>query len=1052
MRRFLSLLLMILVFGSGTLYAQTKQVSGKVFSAEDQKPIPGVSVFVKGATTVGVTTNIDGQFTIKNLPVTAKTLVFRFVGFKSQEVAITGGEINVTLISDNQKLEEVVVTALGIKKDRKKLGYNVQELKGDEILKSRQSNIVNSLSGKVAGATINQASGEVGASTSIVLRGIKSLKGNNQPLFIVDGVPYSNSMSKTTADGGNNGGVDYGNGAMDINPDDIESLNTLTGAAASALYGSRAANGAIVITTKSGKNKKGMGVSYSYDISMKNPLMLPKFQNKYGQGAYSSRTKDYAYDYVDGTGNGRFDGTDESWGPELDKGLMIRQFWSKGEKAPWVSRPNNLKDFFRTGITQNHNISFDLAREGLVARFAYSNTTEKGMVPNTDDSKHNFLVNTEMKMSDKLTVNAKINYAINNSDNRNGNGYNGDGGRNVFNNVIWSGRQVDFNSQLKNYWADKSTRKQYNWISAYWNNPYFMLYENTNAYNKNRVNGMIKADYKFSENLSAFVRLGNDYYVDKKTEKTAMGTLGDPDGNYYEDHGTFNEINADFLLTYKRSILKDLNLSASVGGNIMDQTFKERGLTINSFVVPDIWSTQAAGGAGSKEFFTYDKHKQLRSMYAIFDAELPKGINLNFNYRVDQTSTLPKKNNSYGYYSANLGWLVNKTFELPEVIDLAKIRVSYAQVGNDTEPYSLKPTYYQGSLSLPGVPSFTLSTELKNPELKPEITNSFELGGEVRLFKNRVGIDVSYYDARTENQILAVAQPYSTGFTKKMVNVGTISNKGIEASLNLAIIRSELDGINWDMGLTYGTNESKVEKLNNGNEPIVLASWWGASKVIAAEGQPYGTIMGNDFKRNAKGEVLIKDNGMPAALKDTILGHVQPDFNFGISNSVSYKNFDLQFLIGGSIGGQQYSLFVQSGNNAGQLEETLEGREYTSDDKEANGLLLEGVNVNTGLPNTVHIRPKEYWRITQYDKNYIIDASYVKLRSASLGYTFNVKTFGINSLRLSVYGNNLLMLYSPFKHYDVEQTIGGGRTDTYGYSYAQTPTARVFGFNLKVSF
>lgn len=1048
---FLALLLLI---GIGNLQAQTVRITGTVRSVEDGNPIPGVSVFVKGATSIGVTTNINGQFTIKNLPANAKTLVFRFVGFQTKEVAITGGEINVTLDSENQKIEEVVVTALGIKKDRKKLGYNVQELKGDELLKSRQSNVVNSLSGKVAGAMINQSSGEVGASTSIVLRGLKSLKGNNQPLFIIDGIPFSNNVS-SSGSGNINNGIDYGNGAMDVSPDDIESLSTLTGAAASALYGSRAANGAIVITTKSGKNKKGVGISYSYDVSMKNPFILPKLQNSYGQGQLNTSSGKYEFEYVDGKGNGTFDDYDESWGPALDQGLMIKQFWSKGVAAPWVSHPNNIKDFFRTGVSQSHNVSFDLAKDGLVARFAYSNTTEKGMVPNTDYSKHNFLVNTEMKMTNKLTINAKINYSIDNSDNRNGTGYAGDGGRNVFNNIIWSARQVDFNSQLKDYWADKANLKQYNWNSAYWNNPYFMLYENTNGFNRNRINGMVKADYKFSENLTGFVRLGNDYYVDIKKEKTSMATLGDPDGNYWEDHSSFNEINADFLFTYKRSIFKDVNLSASIGGNIMDQKSTEQGLSIKSFVLPDIWGTGAAGASGSKDYSTWNSHKQIRSAYAIFDAELPKGVNVNYTYRVDQSSTLPVNNNTYSYYSANLAWLVNKAFQLPDIIDLAKIRVSYAQVGNDTDPYNLRPVFNAGGTSFPGVPSYTLSTVLKNPDLKPEITKSFEIGGEVRLFKNRIGIDVSYYDARTTNQILAVQQSTASGFGSKMENIGTIANKGIEATLNLGIIRGATDGFSWNMDLTYGTNKSEVIKLNDSKQQVILSSWWSNSRVVAAEGMPYGTIMGKDFKRNKNGQILVGDNGFPTALVDTVLGHVQPDFNFGITNSVSYKSFDLQFLIGGSIGGEQYSIFKQSGCAAGQLEESLQGREYTvlgDVDQQKKGYIIDGVNATTGEKNTVGVRAWDYWKQGDYQKNWIIDASYVKLKSASLGYTFNTKIFGINSLRLSVYGNNLMMLYSPFKHYDVEQTIGSGNVSTLGYSYAQTPTARIFGFNLKVNF
>ncbi|NJO90990.1 MAG: SusC/RagA family TonB-linked outer membrane protein [Chloroflexia bacterium] len=724
--------LLAIILCTTQIFAQTV-ITGNVIDS-DGEPLPGVNILVKGVSGVGTITNMDGFYTLE-IPKEATYLIFSFTGMKSKEIEITGNVLNVTMESQDQLVGDVVITALGISKQTKKLGYAIDNVDGDAMLKSRQGNPINALNGRIAGANIVNSSGDVGASSSIVLRGYTSLAvGENQPLFIVDGIPYDNTTSKVERRGYDLGNsVDYGNAISDINPDDIESVSVLKGASASALYGSRAQNGVILITTKNGKASKGLNISYTYDIGMNTPLRLPDFQNEYGQGYLDDDPSSDTYGEYYYTMS-----ADESWGPKLDVGLMIVQPWMGDEPQPWVSHPDNIKNFLKTGISQNHNLSIQFGGDKTSGRISYTGARETGMLENTEHKKDNFALNLSTSLNDKISVSTNIKYSITNTPNSNGTAYGGSGARNVFNNAIWSGRQVDFSHpNLRNYWLDEGNRIQRNWNTSFWNNPYFQLYENLNIMKRNRFNGLIKVDFQITKELSAFIRLGTDRYTRTKEERFAMGSRYDEDGSMWKQTYLFQESNADFLISYNKNFSEKINFTASVGGNLMDQASNNKEVTTTAFVIPDLYSTAATAGSDAQSFFTYDTKRQIRSLYGILDIEVPFGINLGFNYRQDWSSTLPVNNNSYGYFSTNLAWVATDAIELPSIVDLFKVRINYSEVGADTDPYQLITPFVQSTTEIWTIPGYSLSTTLKNGNLKPMRTKSFETGFDVKLLQKK---------------------------------------------------------------------------------------------------------------------------------------------------------------------------------------------------------------------------------------------------------------------------------------------------------------------------
>ncbi len=694
--RYVIMLVVLAAFG-GRAQAQDRAIEGTVVDAQTN-PIPGVNVLVKG-TTQGTITDIDGKYRI-GITEEAEALVFSFVGYETLEVPIgTRSIVDVDLTEDARQLGEVVVTALGVERETKALGYAVEEVQGTSITQARETNLVNSLSGRVAGVNVTGASTTVGGSARITIRGESSLNINkNQPLFIVNGVPINNNVVGSAGSG--NLETDYGNGAGEINPDDVETISVLKGPNAAALYGSRAANGVIIITTKSGKNGKGLGVSVNSTATFETPLRLPDWQDTYGQGNRG------AFSFVDGAGSGVADGVDESWGPRLD-GQPIPQFNSPRSvpgfrggdidvapdgstitPTPWQAQPDNVTDFFETGITLTNNVAVSGGNESGDFRLSYTNLDQTGMLPNTDLRRNTVLFSGGYKLSEKLKANATVNYIRSRSDNRPSVSY---GTESLMYLWVWYGRQINTNN-LRDYWQPGlEGQQQFNYNYNYHDNPYFTSYENTNGQAKDRLLGNISLTYDFTDNLSLMVRSGTDFYRELRDRKRAFSTQRFPFGMYREDNIFFEERNTDFLLSYNKAVDDTWTLGASFGGNRMDQTYEYNELVAPQLSIPEVYNFGNSRVALQAEEFI--KRKRINSLYGLANIGYKNVLFLDLTARNDWSSTLPTDNNSYFYPSVSASAVVSDMVELPSVFAFAKLRASWAQVGNDTDPYSLRNVY-----------------------------------------------------------------------------------------------------------------------------------------------------------------------------------------------------------------------------------------------------------------------------------------------------------------------------------------------------------------------
>ncbi|MDP3435545.1 MAG: SusC/RagA family TonB-linked outer membrane protein, partial [Bacteroidota bacterium] len=884
----IALLLAFFAIGLQVLVAQTKEISGKITSADDGGSIPGVSVSVKG-TTLGTISDMDGVFRLK-VPQDAKTLVFTFVGMASQEVAIGNQtSISVSMAPDNIAVDEVIVTALGISREKKALGYAVQDVKGEDITKAKETNVINSLQGRVSGAQITNSSGAVGASARIILRGVNSLDGNNQPLFVVDGIPMANSNFGNTG----NEGVNRGSGVQDINPDNIESISVLKGPNAAALYGSRASNGVIVITTKTGKGSTGIGIEMSNSTTFENPLRLPDYQNQYGQGSAGR------FEYFDGAGGGVNDGTDESWGPKLDAGLKLPQFNSPvnngvREATPWVSHPNNVKDFFVNGVTATTSVALTGSTEKTNFRVSLTNLDQSGMLENTKLKKNTFTFNGSSQLTDKLNFSSSGSYVSTDSPNLPGYGYDPD---NIMQQFKWFGRQVDL-SALKNYRnADGSW---YNWNTNYHNNPYAILYENLNTNNRERFFGNVTAKYQFTDWLSAFVRSGVDYYSNINTTRRAKHMQEFPNGYYMEEVDLYKENNSDFLISANKKF-DEFELGFSVGGNAMKYSRTWDFVEAPELAVDGVYNVKNSLVPQVADNFRW--RKQINSLYFSGQFGYKSMLYVDFSGRNDWSSSLPAEHNSFFYPSVQFSGVLTEMFEVdPAIVSFGKLRASWAKVGADTDPFKLLPTVSFGdgwNASTKLLNQF-IPNELPNAGLKPQFVTSFEVGGDFRFFRDRVRLDVTYYNSSATNQIISVPISASSGYGTKVTNAGQIDNSGIEVLLGGSILKSKT-GLNWDVTINWSKNQNEVVELAEGIEQYELGTYW-SLKVMAIPGEKYGSLFGYDFERAPDGQIIYR-NGLPAQGDLKVLGNYTPDWIGGINNEFNFKGVNLNFLIDTRMGG-----------------------------------------------------------------------------------------------------------------------------------------------------
>lgn len=1102
MKKLLLLIVLFVYVGSLTLLAQTKVITGTVSSSvEGEGPIPGVTVQVKG-TTVGTVTDVNGKYTL-NVPQNATTLVFTYIGMKRQEVEIGGrSQINGVMESDITGLDEVVVTALGISREKKALGYAVQDLGGDKLEKAKVSNIVNAFQGKLAGVQISNSDGGVSSGVRILIRGVNSLSadGNNQPLFIVDGVPINNTTSSTGAYGGR----DYGNASSDINPSDVENISVLKGASAAALYGSRAVNGVVLITTKSGKSrlgKPGLGVTLEENVMWENPLVIPNYQNLYGQGSASDAAAgEYEFEYVDGMYGGINDGVDESWGPRLD-GRLIPQFDSPYDPetdtrtaTPWIAHPDNIKSFFQTGMRRTTSVAIAGAKQGADFRLSLSNQKISGIMPNTDLTRNNVALNGNIALSDKITFGGSVSYISNKSDNIAENGYNG--GNPMQSLGQWFGRQVDMNS-LKENWntVDPKTGLPYSWNHSYHNNPYWNMYKNTNSRNRDRMIGNVNMSWKLTNWLAFKAMAGTDFSVEDIVERIAVGDvgMGSPKGNFASYSNRRQEINANARLEFNKTF-GNFGVNASAGAEYNHYNGQYRRINVAELIVPDLYTVSNAAVAPTTELS--ERHTELQSVFGTANFSYKNFVFLDFTGRNDWSSTLPLNNNSYFYPSASLSFILSDALGITSnFLSFLKLRGSYAEVGGTADAYSLQGTY-SADQPFSGNPSLRYTSTIPPLGLKPQRKRSKEIGMEAKFFQNRLGFDVSVYKENTVNQIMNIAVSNTTGFSTKTINAGNLQNAGIELQITATPVQTK--DFSWDITFNWSKNENKVVELYGDMKYLSLydLSWGGY--VYAFPGKQYGTVYGYAVVREnakpvyydeAKTQLAYYEySGRPVVTttgryrrsgQRTPLGNVYPDWFGGINNSLTYKNFNLSFLVDFKKGGDIFSVSHMFGMYTGVLAPTAainaNGKNVRDALSEGGGVLIEdavygnvktdgtiaftdgaGAVTDTPVANTTYVDANTYG-YDHYAKTELslFDGSFVKLREVSVGYSFDkigfLNKIGMSDINLSLVGRNLWIIHKNIPDLDPEVSQSAGNTSV-GAETNAIPSTRSYGFNLRVNF
>jgi TonB-linked SusC/RagA family outer membrane protein len=1076
-----------------SLLAQTTVITGTVSSSTPgEGPIPGAAVRVKD-TSIGVLTDMNGKYSI-NVPQGSTTLQVSFVGMQPKEVSISGKtSIGIILDTEMKGLQEVVVTALGVSREKKSLGYATQSVNNDAVTSVKTDNFVNTLSGKLAGVDV-KVNGNMGGSTNIIIRGAKSLTGNNQALFVVDGVPIDNANTNNDGELTGRSGYDYGNAASDINPNDIESIDVLKGAAASALYGARAANGVIMITTKKGSYAPGknVGVTLSSNVTLGfiDKSTFPTYQHSYGAGYgpfYSDGAHPGLEHYVDVNGDGIIDYTvpfyeDASFGEKFDPNLLVYQFDAFvpespnfGKATPWVAAANGPVTFFQTAVTTTNSFDITGGSDKSTFRLGYTNQYQTGVLPNSLLVKNNVAFNGTYNILKNLKVSASANYINDSGKGRNQTGYN--------DNVMGSFRQwfevnVDIQElkDLFNQTGENITwnRKTYNNATPnFWDSPYWVRYKNFETDGRNRLIGYTQADWKLTDWLSFMGRVSIDTYNELQEERKAVGSVAGEFGvgrptvssGYSRLTRLYKEVNGDFMATFKKDVTDKFNINALLGTNIrrqrVDRVFES---TNNGLNIPDLYalSNSADPMAPPEELLS---RIGLNGYYGSVSLGFNNMLYLDGTYRIDQSSTLPKNNWTYQYPSVSGSFLFSELVK-KDWLSLGKLRLNYAEVGNDAPFASVIDTYIQGA-PFSGNPLVTVPDTKNNPDLKPERTKSLEGGLEMNFMNNRLGFDLALYRSNTVDQILPVSVSYATGYSAKFVNAGELQNKGIELKLNLTPVK--VSGFQWDLNLNWTRNKNEVVKLESGIENLQIASLQGGVTINARVGEPYGTIQGTDYVYvNGQREVGPDGYYVQSATSDVVIGNINPKWKGGVQNVLSYNNISLSFLIDVQKGGSIFSLDQYYGmatgiypatvftNDLGNpVRDPVVGNPTDGYASTSGGVILKGVFAD-GTPNNVRVEGDDY-RLFGYNSNpnsaFVYDASYVKLREVVLTYNLPkalMAKISIASASVSLVGSNLWIIHKNLPYADPEASQSSGNIQ--GWQTGTLPAVRNYGFSLKVQF
>lgn len=1074
-------LLMVCVASSiGLATAQTKKVTGQVISAEDNQPVIGAAIVVKG-TTIGTITDFDGKFSL-DVPNDAKSVMVSYVGLKGREIPITA-VMNIKLESDSHALDEVVVTAMGISREKKSLGYAIQEVGSEELTKAGQINVTGALSGKVAGVQVNQFGGSVGASSRISVRGNSSLAADQQPLIVLDGVPIANDTQRSGDNTYN--GVDYGSGLNDINPEDIESMTVLKGGSA-ALYGMRAGNGVILITTKSGKKGSGVKVSYDGNFTIDRISTVPKLQNSYGQGnngdewhwkqnapdlSYQEYAEKYGFNWVDGT-NGINDFYDESWGPRLDAGLNLVQYDSNGQKAPWVSRPNNIKDFFQTGYSMNHTISLSANSEKSTTRASISYRDQKGTVPNTDQKRYSAQLNSFFKLNNYISYDMSASYTRTQSDNLVAQGY---GGNNPINSLFaWSGRQINMKT-LKENWDQKDANGNYtyyNWNTNYHMNPYFNVNENTNSYQRDRIFGKTSLYYQPFEFLKFEGRAGVDYYNSQSFERHYIDRSDWTKGGFTQINTKNTELNLDFIASFNKTF-GDFNITAMAGANYRDLSWEDARIGATALTIPGVYTIANKDGAAYN--YMDHSHRRSNSVYGNASIGWRNQLYVDLSARNDWDSTIK---DAFFYPSASASWIVTESFPALKgdgsYLSFWKLRAGWAEIGSATSPYRNRAYYYAATDAFNGVAQIYKSTVYPNPDLKPESIKTWELGTEFGFLHDRLHFDLAYYHKTTTDQILNVRIPYSSGYSSLLINAGKIENKGIELQVRGDILESK-DGFNWSSTLNFSKDRSKVVELYPGLTEYGMGWTWGIA-TQAIEGEKWGELVGPGFDRvdeddvknglataDQIGAVKVNSNGLLRSKSAQRIGNVTPDFMMNWRHDFNIKNWGFGFLLDLRIGGDIWSQTMAHSYTAGVANVTADNGIRERD-------IVGGVDVlknervvmqdASGKWVTNTIKTDAYsWFKADVSEYYVFDGSYLKLREAYISYNFPkeliAKTRYISNASVSLIGTNLwLMWVHSSNTMRLDPETGGVSSDSRGIGFEQAavPSSRSFGLKLNLTF
>ena len=1073
------LFLLALAIGVIQGAAQVTTVRGIVTTEEDGEPVIGASVIVKG-TSLGTVTDVNGRFELSGLPPSATRLLISYISLMAKEVAIAP-QVSVTLKSDTHLLDEVVVTALGISREKKALGYTAQEVKQNALVQGKDNNLLNSLSGKIAGVRITNTQGDVGSSR-IVIRGETSIAGENQPLFIVDGIPVDNSQLNARSSG-----RDFKNAIADLNPEDIKTLTVLKGPNAAALYGARAAHGAIIITTKGGdKRQKGIGITLHSSTQVSFVATLPEFQNLFGQGAGGR------FSYVDGKGAGVNDGVDESWGPRLDIGLLIPQFDSPldadGNRVatPWVSHPNNVRDYFRMGISTNSGISVARGDDKYQFRVGYNYEKQVSIVPDAGTNKTNISLNTDYHLAKWIVVGATANYIVYTAPSLPGSAT--PSGSNVRSNspmlqFLWFGRQVDTNSLKADY-----TR---NWNSSYYDNPFWSASYNTQSQERHRLIGDLHAEFRLTDGLNVRFRTSTDWYNDRRKSKVKWGSAGagSPYGSYAEDAYTVKENNTEVLATYIKQLNKNWGIDALLGFNVRNKQYENNYQAAPRLAVADLYTLTNSRDplTSSNDFYRLRQY----GLYGSIQLDYRRWAFLNITGRNDWSSTLPVDNNSYFYPSVTASVLLSEAFGWrSKAVNYLKIRGGWSQVGADANPYQLA-TVFTSETAFNGNPLQSSSTIGMNPNLKPEKTSSIEAGFEAAFWDNRLYLDFTYYKTDSRNQILKLATTAASGYTSQVRNAGHIRNRGYEIQLGAVPIQTS-KGFRWNLDLNYGANSSKVVKLDDEGLITSYQLYSSGIQILASVGEAYGTLFGTSYVRDANGNVVVDANGLPKiSTTNKTLGKFTPDWTGGISNTFSYRSLSLSFLIDASVGGSIFSNTNKTGKYTGVLANTLSGRDaehgglwYYTDAMGNNvrlsespsysvssdglyyaqvngqstrvyqdGIMVEGVTESGSKNEEVVSAEKYYHRIYSIAEANVYDASYVKLREVALSYRLPrlwTQKLHLQEASVTLTGRNLWTIYKSVPNIDPESALTTGNAQ--GVEAYSLPTTRSFGVNLSVKF